>query len=463
MTYSGRRALFMVSSTVFLLASIPLLFYTLGYRFSLSELSFRKTGGIFVHSRPAGTILSVDTHTKTTSYLTGNAFIQNLQPGEHAVKVSKTGFQEWNKILTVEAQNVAEAYPLLLPLLPQRELLSVASSSMLVSIHQTPYILLWSKTGTPAYPQFFDTSDKTLLAYADASSRKIAEDLNDMITMAWNENNTRAIAETARNWLHITRNGNGAIKIVSLYAGTPLASKISKKPHTIMLHPLEDRVFFILADNTFSRWDAETQTLQQILQSIAGFTVVNNELILWDTQSNLPYRTTLDTTHADALATTTVEGITRISFLQNTNGTVLASDKGLLFADNETKTIRHLAGSFNKHALFTTAAYAVWWSEHAIYIYWTVPAKNFPVFQNIRMETIYKTNGTITAVAQYPEENYLLVQEDDAIYTLELDGRGNARNKQLLFEGAQPMFHVLPDNRTIYILNNGSLFSIALP
>src|SRR3989344_760889 len=114
MTYRARRLLFLFSIAVFLIVSGPLLLYTFGYRFSFSNFDIHKTGGIFVHTNPPGTSLVIEKTERTTSYLTGNAFIQNLRPAPYTIRVSRKGYQSWEKTVDVEPQAVTEIFPVLM-------------------------------------------------------------------------------------------------------------------------------------------------------------------------------------------------------------------------------------------------------------------------------------------------------------------------------------------------------------
>ena len=105
----------------------------------------------------------------------------------------------------------------------------------------------------------------------------------------------------------------------------------------------------------------------------------------------------------------------------------------------------------------------MWWDAKTISIYWMVPEPELPIFQKKRQELLYTSDHTIQNVFSYPLEQYLLIQEDNTLYALELDGRGGTRNKQLIYKGEKLSFYVSPGEKTLYLFDNGTILTIDLP
>lgn len=96
-----RRAIFLAFIMLFL-ASIPfILLYTAGYSYNLKKNKFEKTGSLLANTITKDTIL----------YLNGNPYynksefrIKNLLPDEYDVKISKDGYFDWRKKLSVQSE-----------------------------------------------------------------------------------------------------------------------------------------------------------------------------------------------------------------------------------------------------------------------------------------------------------------------------------------------------------------------
>ncbi len=92
---------------VLFLALAPLLiFYTAGYRYNLKKGLVERNGTVIVDSTPSGAHVEIDgVDTRETTPIT----FQNVTPGVHAVRVSKSGYHVWEKRLTVLAEQVTFA------------------------------------------------------------------------------------------------------------------------------------------------------------------------------------------------------------------------------------------------------------------------------------------------------------------------------------------------------------------
>lgn len=461
MTYRTRRKLFLVSTFLFLVISVPLLFYTFGYRFSFSDRALRQTGGVFIHSNPAGSRVTIGLTSRTTSFITGNIFIQNLDPGMHEFTVTYNGFQQWGKSLPILPSAVTEAYPILMPTSPQHTALLTGSTTIIHTSPDASILLLDSKHPTQPV-QVYDAVAKRFLSFENALSRSLAASIPPDATWQWDNSNTYALIQIPNDWLELWR-ANNIVRVESLYKQTELSLLVHEQPRFIAQDPNNPATYFVLAGTNFARWERTTKSFKQLLQSIGGFSVLPAHLTLWDTQNGQPYETDLLATNARLWATTSIANISRTTMYESTDSLVLLADNGLWLMPRNGGTPILLEKTYDPQRVLITQSYVLWWDDHTATIYWTLPVNDLPTFQTQRQETIYQTDGNLQRIAIYPGEHYLIVQNSNALFTLELDGRGGMRNKHIIYEGVHPTFHVPPEERIIYILDEGSLFTIDLP
>lgn len=113
MTTRKRRILFFMSVLFFLLLTPILIEYSRGLRFDFENWQFVETGGFFFKIyAPTESQITIDNKPiKTTSAFSyfNNAFIQNLSPKVYKVKISKDGYQSWEKFLKIDPELVTEA------------------------------------------------------------------------------------------------------------------------------------------------------------------------------------------------------------------------------------------------------------------------------------------------------------------------------------------------------------------
>lgn len=114
LTKRKRKILFYLSILAFLLLLVPALLYSLGYAID-GNFSLSKTGGIFIQSSESGAVVNAGRKTKHTSLLGSSAIIKNLLPGNYKVSITKDGFWDWQKTLTVSSEAVSSRNVLLVP------------------------------------------------------------------------------------------------------------------------------------------------------------------------------------------------------------------------------------------------------------------------------------------------------------------------------------------------------------
>ncbi|TSC73197.1 MAG: hypothetical protein G01um101470_219 [Parcubacteria group bacterium Gr01-1014_70] len=414
-----------------------------------------------MHTNPAGAVLTIGAIERSSSFLTGNAFIQNLQPSDYLVQIARKGYQPWTKTIHVEPQTVTELYPILMPITPVTTVLKTASSTLIQSSPESS-LLIFHQTAKKMHTyEVFDTNLNRSIPFADTLSQNSMASIPDDAEWHWT-NESHALIDTPSNWYTLEHN-NGGIRVRSLYLNTALQNALAKKPRFMAAHPAHPSHYFLLDDTNFVRWNPESHSMEQLLQSIGGIAVGDSHLILWDLQSGMPHRTTLDATQAQPYASTSLPLITSDT-LQELNNNLLVTDKyGIWLLPNTGKQPIQLTNNPQMYHTTHTDAYVLWWNAKSISMYWIVPELQLPSFQKTHLETIYASGGTIQQVLPYPNEHYLLMQEDNTIYAFELDGRGGTRNKHLLYKGENPVFHAPPHEKIIYVYDDGTLFTIDLP
>ena len=227
--------------------------------------------------------------------------------------------------------------------------------------------------------------------------------------------------------------------------------------------PRHQNSYFLLDETNFVRWNSETRAKQELLQSIGGFFVGDSYLVLWDMQSGTPQITTLDATQPHPYATSSLPVITKSRIEQINDLLLFISNDEVWLLSNSGKPAQPLAKSSDIQNILHTDAYLLWWNNQKISIRWIVPEEQLPSFQKNQQEILYTSNKTIRNVLPYPEEHYVIIQEDNTIYTLELDGRGGTRNKHVLYKGDNPSFFAPPHKKILYVFDAGSLLAIELP
>jgi hypothetical protein len=113
----NRRIIFISFCALFVIAGSFITLYAAGYTFSLSRFSIEKTGALYLKFSPEGWTGSLnDKPIRDASRLLGadGLFIKNLPPETYSVSIAKPGFLSWHKDLSVEPGLVTKADQLIL-------------------------------------------------------------------------------------------------------------------------------------------------------------------------------------------------------------------------------------------------------------------------------------------------------------------------------------------------------------
>ncbi|MBI4159826.1 PEGA domain-containing protein [Candidatus Wolfebacteria bacterium] len=112
-----RRLLFYCFSAGFIVTSIILILYTVGWSIDAKECFrvpftcvIRKTGAIFIETSPRDVrfILDGAPHDDASGVIQSGTLIKNLRAGSHLLRIEKEGYRAWEKTLTVRANRVTE-------------------------------------------------------------------------------------------------------------------------------------------------------------------------------------------------------------------------------------------------------------------------------------------------------------------------------------------------------------------
>ena len=111
-----KRFIYLGIFIILFLILIPVVvLYSTGYTIS-SNFTLEKTGGIYVYStEPNVSIYINDKLERQTNSFQKGFFASDLTPKQYSIRVQKDKFSQWNKTVVVSPQQVAEAYPFLIP------------------------------------------------------------------------------------------------------------------------------------------------------------------------------------------------------------------------------------------------------------------------------------------------------------------------------------------------------------
>lgn len=114
-----KRSISLIGLLIIFIVAVPfLLAYSSGYRLDFQDLTFEKTGGVFIHSDLSETKVFInEEYVEGGGRFLKNVLVQNLKSNEtYSIRVEKDGYLPWYKKLVVSPNLVTEARILMMPI-----------------------------------------------------------------------------------------------------------------------------------------------------------------------------------------------------------------------------------------------------------------------------------------------------------------------------------------------------------
>lgn len=109
MTKRTRTILFLICVFLFISVAPIIVLYSQGFRFDFGLKKFTQTGGFFVKAEPKQVEIFIDGKLiKKTDFFFGSALIENLIPKKYKIRLEKTGYSPWEKVLEIKEKGVTE-------------------------------------------------------------------------------------------------------------------------------------------------------------------------------------------------------------------------------------------------------------------------------------------------------------------------------------------------------------------
>ena len=102
----SRKVIFVIFLVVFFISAPAVVLYTAGYRYDFGTGRIVQTGILSVSSTPKGAQILMD---GTATGFSSPAVIKNVLPGDHRIRLEKTGYSSWEKVLPVTSRSTTFA------------------------------------------------------------------------------------------------------------------------------------------------------------------------------------------------------------------------------------------------------------------------------------------------------------------------------------------------------------------
>lgn len=276
MTKKTRTILFLALIFLFLITAPSVVLYFQGYRIDANRKKIVQTGGISIAAWPKYLQVELDGKPKkTTGFLSGKTFLQNLLPGTHTVTIKKNGYLTWQKELEVRERRVTEVHNIIL--WPE-DLLWEQLIEDVENYWASPgrnIILLEKGRAGPVIIEVLDIKNKSLMELQ--FEPKGLQIVGDIENVSWSNDKNRIILKTSSKKYPYLVGDLSSGKIVPIdWARNVMAMALS---------PLDKNKLLILSHpNTLWIYDLAQKDSQILLQDTLAFAVVSEGIIWLNTE-----------------------------------------------------------------------------------------------------------------------------------------------------------------------------------
>lgn len=429
MSKSLRSIIFLLFVFAFLVTAPLLVLYTAGYRFDVAHGRIVHTAVLSIASTPRNATVLVDetTYTDRTP-----AVIDTILPGEHLVRLEKTGYLPWETSLSFESREARVMGPISLFLDTQPELQEVLPG-MIVSAH--------SESNRFAYVSQESSWLEVWLVDISLEEKKLLMrlpfDAREQYSLTWSTHGTYILLEQihdSQSDLYVTRVADGVAQ--------ELPVEVTNS-QSYWWDLERDDVIYVRTKAGLVRANVQSGSAEILDIEADLVTTYNNQNIILSQSNNRAVISSHDGTTASI-----------ITYLPLGNYELVTAPKGLLGLHDEQRN-RFVLIDLEKRdqPILLNEEVNLWkWSADDNTLLFS---SGYDLKRYIRSihetQTITRLSKPITHLDWYPSGSTILYQSDGAIEALNTDGT-TILSQTHLGDGFSGMFWVDQEGENIHLI-----------
>ncbi len=464
MKLNSKKLLLLATIALFFILAPVGILYSRGYRLDLENKKVVKTGGLYFHVQPGNARVHVDKKKpKTTNAFFGSLFLESIKPGKHAIRIEKSGFQDWQKTLSVEAEKVTSAKNIhLVPETLSSEIIFRNTEDVYFSNAKQQAVLLEGENDWSL--KIFDVGEgiKSHLLYKKDLPQEKDEDLT-LKEVIWPPQKNvfliQVLSKETGEELKETEKEEPSPENLFFYVDSRQDPAQIKR---VNIPSEAERVTFASSDHIlFLTRDEESSTLfkreidgegKRILEGVEAFALNNGEIFWIDSQgffkeSNL---------EGDVL-NTSLEALPEIgekTEVYPLGFTTLVKSNGNLFEINRSQTFEKVKSGVLNLEFSPGVKKVALWTKHEIELLMLKEQTYQPLREKGEKIFLTRSSKEIKNVFWW-KEDYLLVikdgEEEKEITVLEADSRDKVQSWTLKRISAEKIIYNPGDKRFLFL------------
>lgn len=450
MKYKTRLAIMLGFIITFLVGAPVLLFYSSGYRIDFQKNQLIQTGTLFIKTPDIHEAIVFINNKEYPENLNEKLFIYNMLPGEYDVKISKEGYYDWQKTLTITSN-----------------LTTFADNTTLIKKSSSEKVLAGDIT------EFYPSPDNSTIAYTIATKT-----LHEIYTLKLHEESAPELLYqtpreiTSLSWAPSSKKlliekDNGTHTVIGINGTSqeiPIEITYSQNFEYLTWDDFSDDTLFGLNKNSIFKLGLSFETIEKIpIQTPSLTTTIIPPLTVID--SSLYYFVQKNGEKVlkrySFLVNATQELYTTSSsfdfeFIQSPNNflTILDSqkEKAVIVTLTQSPDI-----SFSREQIKTLSAEEIVWDEkfQQLFFFTHFEISLYDPAQN-SITLINRYGKKINQVAWHPDLNTLLIAFEDTIEIIDILTVNGTRNVTEIVQ-AQTIFDFLLFDNAKKLLFSGTI------
>ena len=460
--------------TAFFVLLAIILYYSFGYKYNINNGKTVRVGAIIAKTEPKKSDIYIDGKLFKNNLL-GDLFsdyvkIENLNAGEHNIKIAKDNYSTWEKNIKVEGGYITELknVVLLKNNCKKNILLSnIATNSELdnnVWMNNGKNKIAYQKINGEKLSVFvFDmenNSQKAIINF-DILPLEKCENYN-FDNIIWSNDDTKIIlrANCDENYSRYLIDLKNKDRIYKLDAILNPDEKIENNWNFYF-----DKSLFYLKNNSLYKFDYNKLKSEKIIVNVSGFSIIGDFAYYFKINDNNLYSINYLKLSAPKKIFTMNDNFdsslpSKIAKSEKNTYLVL-SESGNLYFVNENNKITFV-NSFAKNAYFSNNNERIIYNnDHEIWVYYIYEKISQPSKKEQTNELITRYSGNINNIFLYRDEEHLFYQEGKVFKFIELDDRDKVNIFDILELENNDIFYSRDDN-SIYYVENNKLLQIEL-
>jgi hypothetical protein len=457
-----RKIYFWVLFSAFFAVIVPIIFYSMGYRFSFKRGVFVYTGSISIKSNPQTIDVVIDgkpNTSKQTSRLNNSYHIGSIDPGEHLVEIKGQSFQSWSKKIVVNSGTATEFWNVLLARnsydrtdfsvknIQKFFLKSDNKLAACVVFENEQFIVRILDLGNLSSDDIYSSSD-----YQFTNDKKE--------NIEWSHQGDKVIVpvlkNNEKNYFIIDVKTKDLIDLKQLIG----ADNIKK----VRWDPQNKDYFYYISDGSLFRMNTAGDQKETIATQIASYDLSGSSVYYFQLPQGMVYKVDPNSFSSPSQITTAapkeMDDASYKIIVYDNNRIAMLNESGKLYIYNQGESgnyFEKLSDNAKEIQFSDDGKKLLYWNDWEVFVYFTRKWDVQPQREENEKQDIIRFSAQIGNVQWAKDYEHVIFSADAQVKIVELDDRGK-RNIQNITEVSNVQNQANGDfvNNKIFFIDNNS-------